>query len=66
MSPPIPPALVGTFDAQVYRCACGAWVIGLQPCETCIRLAEKARLGTSKPDGGPTACRLEGDALGRC
>jgi hypothetical protein len=39
MSRPVPTALLGTFDAQIYRCACGAWCIGCQPCETCIRLA---------------------------
>ena len=41
MSRPVPRALLGVYDARVYRCACGAWCIGTDPCETCIRLAEK-------------------------
>ncbi len=39
MSRPVPRALLGVYDARVYRCACGAWCIGAEPCETCICLA---------------------------
>lgn len=57
MSPPVPIALLGVYDAQVYRCACGAWCIGTRPCETCIDLAvaaiEASRTPRSLPGANP-------------
>lgn len=42
MTRPIPPALLAHYEAEVYRCPCGSWAIGKQPCETCIALALNA------------------------
>lgn len=39
MSRPLPQALLGAYEREVYRCACGAWCHGLDPCETCVDLA---------------------------
>ncbi len=50
MSPPVPTALLGVFDAQVYRCACGAWAIGTEPCSCCIELAWAALVERSDRD----------------
>ena len=36
---PVPVQLLHVFDAQIYRCVCGAWCFGTQPCEVCVELA---------------------------
>lgn len=48
MAKPIPPQLLGEFEQQVYRCACGAWAWGKNECMCCLHAAYK-RLNEREP-----------------
>lgn len=39
MSGALPTQLLGHFEKQVTRCACGSWVMETLPCGACVDLA---------------------------